>query len=119
MRSESETVTVEHTGDVVCIRHHRPHPDGRDRGGQLWVSEASLPWLIEGLEAVTKNWQHPDMETALDHDTLFVMVRGSTSFPRVFLQNERARGALHGGVYSIALDENGADALLHQLKSIG
>jgi hypothetical protein len=116
MSGESETVSVEHTGDLVRIQHQRLRPDGTDRGGQLWLSKASLPWVIERLEAVTNNWQHPDVETALAPDTLYVIVRGSSSFPRVYVQNERQENAPHGGLYSIALDEIGTDSLLQQLR---
>ena len=119
MGGESETVSVEHTGDLVRIQHQHLRADGSDRGGQLWLSKASLPWVIERLQAVTKNWQHPDMETALEPDTLYVIVRGSSSFPRVYLQNERAQSAVHGGLYSIALDEMGAESLLQQLHQLG
>jgi hypothetical protein len=112
---ESVSVDVSQPGFVHVVQQ-RIKDTGQDIGGHLWFERASVPWVIDTLQACLATYGFPETATQLGDDSLKVFESGPEQAPVVNLFNVRPAAAPHGGVFARSMSRPTARTLVDELS---
>jgi hypothetical protein len=115
---KSESIRVDGSDPAfVRIVLSQLRESGIDMGGELWVERAHVAWIADRLDESLNSYAER-VETTLGADALRVYESGDERAPYYNVQNERAAGVAHGGVYAIAMTRTAAEQLLRDLRAL-
>jgi hypothetical protein len=84
----------------------------------LWFERRNLHWLVEALRACIATYGLPESRAASGHDSLRVYESGPEPTPYINLENERSKGAEHGGFQWFAMSKPLAKRLSDELAQL-
>ena len=115
----SESISVD-KGDPTFVRIvlEQMRDSGVDMGGQLFVERAHVAWIVEHLDKALTTYGDEGYEAALGDDKLRVFESGHEQAPFFNVHCRRPEGAVHGGMYALAMTRPAAEKLLADLRSI-
>ena len=115
----SEKLSVRNNGNgFVHIVHEQIWASGVDMGGNFWVEESSVPWLIQSLESLLQDPRATQLEQQLGRATLLTYTTGHEMSPFLNVTNERTDTLEHPGLFGLMMTESIGPNLVQQLKSL-
>jgi hypothetical protein len=116
---KSESVRVDGSDPAFArIVLSQVRASGVDMGGELWVERAHVAWVADQLEACLTSYGFEGADQALGDDALRVYESGDERAPMYNVQNQRAAGVAHGGVYALAMTRTAAETLVRDLRAL-
>ena len=103
---------------VVHVVLTQMRDSGTDMGGPLWIDRGNAAWIADHLDTILHSYGSEGAEATLGADQLNVFESGDERAPFYNVQNRRADGAAHAGVYALAMTRTAAEQLVSQLRSI-
>ena len=114
----SESIKVTSDASFVHVVLTQLRDSGVDMGGQLWAERAHAAWIADQLHTILTSYGAPEASSTDGDDQLTVYESGDERAPFYNVQNRRADGAAHAGVYALAMTRAGAEQLVRELRSL-
>ncbi len=114
----SESIKVTSDASFVHVVLTQMRDSGVDMGGALWAERAHAAWIADQLDTILHSYGSPGAESTDGDDQLSVYESGDERAPFYNVQNRRADGTAHGGVYALAMTRTGAEQLVRELRAI-
>lgn len=105
------------TSDASVVRvRYVQMDDGIDMGGELVIDRATVPYLVEQVEACATKYPYPQTTAKIGNDELRIYASGSDQMPIVNVINRRPEGGKAGGLYGLMMTEAYAKRLVGLLR---
>ena len=107
------------TSDAAVVRvRYVQMDDDIDMGGELVIDRATVPYLVEQVDACANVYPYPQTSAKVGTDELRIYASGSDQMPIVNVINRRPEGGKAGGLYGLMLTVPYAQRLVGLLRAL-